>query len=110
MATVHYSGVGAGVHAEGADRGPARRRARGCSRTSRSLTTYGAEGEETESNARQDKGHATLLAGVLAACRGGGPLEPGLGAAYAAQSVALAALDSIAAARTVEVVAPAPRG
>jgi predicted dehydrogenase len=105
VATVHYSGVGAGSM-------PKERievlRGGGSwvLEDFTSLTTYAAEGEETESNARQDKGHATLLAGVLAACRDGGPLEPGLGAAYAAQSVALATLASIAGGRTVEVTAP----
>ena len=46
---------------------------------------------------------------VLAACRGERPFEPGLGAAYAAQSVALAALESIASGGPVEVVLPATR-
>jgi predicted dehydrogenase len=105
VATVHYSGVGAGSMPK--ERIEVLRGGRSwVLEDFTSLTTYGADGEETESNARQDKGHATLLAGVLAACRGGGPLEPGLGAAYAAQSVALAALDSIAGARTAEVIAP----
>jgi hypothetical protein len=40
---------------------------------------------------------------VLAACRGRQSFEPGLEAAYAAQSVALAALDSIASAAAVDV-------
>jgi hypothetical protein len=43
---------------------------------------------------------------VLAACRGRQPFEPGLLAAYAAQSVALAALDSIAAGQAREVPLP----
>ena len=34
VATIHYSGLGAGVDAEGASRGAARRHARGCSTTS----------------------------------------------------------------------------
>jgi hypothetical protein len=43
---------------------------------------------------------------VLAACRGQRPFEPGLAAAYAAQSVALAALGSLASAAPAEVVLP----
>jgi predicted dehydrogenase len=69
-----------------------------------SMTSYGPDGEHSEASQKQDKGHTALLAGVLRACREGTPFEPGLGAAYAAQSVALAALDSIAGARAVDVV------
>ena len=65
------------------------------------LTTYGPDGERTRDERAGDKGHAALLEHVLAACRGRGPFEPGLGAAYLAQSVALAALDSIASGEPV---------
>jgi hypothetical protein len=43
---------------------------------------------------------------VLAACRGRQGFEPGLEAAHSAQSVALAALDSIAAGDAQPVPAP----
>jgi hypothetical protein len=43
---------------------------------------------------------------VLAACRGEQPFEPGLAAAYLAQSVALASLESIASGEPVAVVMP----
>ena len=44
--------------------------------------------------------------GVLAACRGEQSFEPGLGAAYMAQSVALAALESISSGQAVAVQGP----
>ncbi len=71
----------------------------------RSLTSYGADGAQTKS-ARGDKGHAELLHRTLVATRGEQPFEPGLGAAYIAQSVALAALESIASGQPVEVQRP----
>lgn len=71
----------------------------------RTLTAYNG-GERQESSRRQDKGHGRLLASVVAACRTGGPLEPGLGAAYAAQSVALCALESISSGTVVPVRRP----
>ena len=72
------------------------------------LTTFDAEGTRTESS-RGDKGHAKLLSGVLAAARGEREFEPGLGPAYLAQSIGLAALESIASGRPVEVQPPPPR-
>jgi polar amino acid transport system substrate-binding protein len=103
VATVHYSGVGAGAMPK--ERVEVLRGGRSwVLEDFGSLTSYGPDGEHTESSAKQDKGHAALLAGVLRACREGAPFEPGLGAAYAAQSVALAALESIAGARSVDVV------
>jgi predicted dehydrogenase/threonine dehydrogenase-like Zn-dependent dehydrogenase len=105
VATVLYSGAGAGTMPK--ERVEVLRGGRSWVLDDfNSLTTYGPDGEQTESSAKQDKGHAPMLAGVLKALRDGAPLEPGLGAAYAAQSVALAALESIAGARTVDVVAP----
>ena len=74
----------------------------------RTLTSFGADGTSEERD-RGDKGHAELLRGVLAACRGERPFEPGLGAAYWAQSVALAALDSIASGQPMPVEAPPER-
>jgi len=74
----------------------------------RRLTSFGAEGTGEE-RGRGDKGHAELLHGVLASCRGERPFEPGLGAAYTAQSVALAALDSISSGQAVAVEPPPQR-
>jgi predicted dehydrogenase len=74
----------------------------------RTLTTFSAEGTHAESS-RGDKGHAELLRRVLAAARGERPFEPGLGAAYLAQSVGLAALESIASGRPVQVEPPPAR-
>jgi predicted dehydrogenase/threonine dehydrogenase-like Zn-dependent dehydrogenase len=74
----------------------------------RTLTTFSADGTHSESS-RGDKGHAELLRRVLAAARGERPFEPGLGAAYLAQSVGLAALESIASGRPVPVEPPPPR-
>ena len=70
------------------------------------LTSYGETGPRSESIKRVDKGHAELLGRVLSACRGEGPFEPGLQAAYAAQSVALAALEAIAGGGAVAVPLP----
>jgi hypothetical protein len=58
----------------------------------------------TEKLGRVDKGHAELMKRVLAATRRQQPFEPGLEAAYGAQSVTLAALDSIAGAQSVPVL------
>ena len=74
----------------------------------RTLTSFGSDGAST-STSRGDKGHAALLRAVLAATRGEQPFEPGLGAAYLAQSVGLAALESIASGRPVDVQAPPSR-
>jgi polar amino acid transport system substrate-binding protein len=71
-----------------------------------SLTSYNG-GERRRRARRPSKGHAELLGAVLAATRGETPFEPGIGAAYAAQSVALAALEAIATGSAVE-VASAP--
>jgi predicted dehydrogenase/threonine dehydrogenase-like Zn-dependent dehydrogenase len=70
------------------------------------LTSFDRGDPSTETERRQDKGHARLLARVLAACRGEAPFEPGLRAAYVAQSVGLAALESIAAGTPTEVILP----
>jgi hypothetical protein len=68
-----------------------------------SLTSYTKEGEQTQSARRADKGHAGLMSRVLAACRGQANFVPGIEAAYAAQSVALGAIESIARGAAVEV-------
>jgi len=70
------------------------------------LTSFDASGSRTVERGRGDKGHAALMAGVLAACRGEQPPLPGPRAAYLAQSVALAALEAIGSATTREVPAP----
>jgi predicted dehydrogenase/threonine dehydrogenase-like Zn-dependent dehydrogenase len=70
------------------------------------LISYDSNGERLKHNRRTDKGHAGLMVNVLAACRGQGPFVPGIVAAYMAQSVAFAALDSIAAGVTIPVRAP----
>ena len=70
------------------------------------LTSFGPDGTRTQSVKRQDKGHSALLLRALDASRGKAPFEPGLEAAYLAQSVALAALESIAAGNAVKVVLP----
>jgi predicted dehydrogenase/threonine dehydrogenase-like Zn-dependent dehydrogenase len=73
----------------------------------RRLESYAAGGGRSDRTGKLDKGWSALLEGVLAAARGERPFEPGLGSAYLAQSVALAALESIASGGPVEVVSPA---
>jgi predicted dehydrogenase/threonine dehydrogenase-like Zn-dependent dehydrogenase len=105
LATVLYSGVGAGAMPK--ERVEVLRGGRSWAlHDFRSLTSWGPGGERTEESKSQDKGHAELMRRVLAACRGQQAFEPGLGAAYAAQSVALAALDSIGSGTSVEVPSP----
>jgi predicted dehydrogenase/threonine dehydrogenase-like Zn-dependent dehydrogenase len=105
LATVHYSGVGSPELPK--ERIEVLRGGRSWILDDfRTLTTFDGGGSSTESERRQDKGHARLLARALAACRGEAPYEPGLEAAYVAQSVALAALESIASGGSVEVVQP----
>jgi predicted dehydrogenase/threonine dehydrogenase-like Zn-dependent dehydrogenase len=109
VATVHYSGVG--------DSSLAKERVEvlGGGRAwvlddFATLTSHAGGSGQTRSERRADKGHAALLEGVLAAARGERAFEPGLGAAYAAQSVALAALESLATGGSVEVTLPAAHG
>ena len=105
LATVLYSGVGAGAMPK--ERVEVLRGARSWVLDDfRALTSWGPAGEHTETARGQDKGHAELMRRVLAACRGRQPFEPGLLAAYAAQSVALAALESIAAGQAREIPLP----
>jgi predicted dehydrogenase/threonine dehydrogenase-like Zn-dependent dehydrogenase len=105
IATVHYSGAGAATMPK------ERIEVLGGGRSwvlddFRSLTSYSSAEPRTESASRADKGHAALLARVLAACRGEARFEPGLEAAYMAQSVALAALESVATGEPVAVARP----
>jgi predicted dehydrogenase/threonine dehydrogenase-like Zn-dependent dehydrogenase len=104
VATIHYSGLGAPSMPK--ERVEVLRGGRSWALDDfRTLTSFGAEGTSDE-RGRGDKGHAELLECVLAACRGERPFEPGLGAAYMAQSVALAALESISSGQAVDVQGP----
>ncbi len=73
----------------------------------KTLISYDPGAERRREERRVDKGHAALMRRVLDACRGERPFEPGIGAAYAAQSVALAALEAIATGDGVDVIQPA---
>jgi predicted dehydrogenase/threonine dehydrogenase-like Zn-dependent dehydrogenase len=103
VATVHYSGVGAKTLPK--ERVEVLRGGRAWVLDDfRTLTSFDAKGEHVERQRRPDKGHAQLMSGVLAACRGEQPFAPDIDAAYAAQSVALAALESIASGTEIAVV------
>ncbi len=103
IATIHYSGLGAAAMPK--ERVEVFRGGRAWVLDDyRALTSYDERGERTEESRRVDKGHAALLDAVIAACRGQRGFEPGIGAAYAAQAVGLAALDSIASGRAVDLV------
>jgi predicted dehydrogenase len=107
VATIHYSGLGAASMPK--ERVEVLRGGQAWVLDDyRALTTFGADGTNEE-RAGQDKGHAELLRRVLAACRGEAPFEPSLGAGYTAQSVALAALESIATGAPVIVEGPPER-
>ncbi len=107
VATIHYSGLGPASMPK--ERIELLRGGRSwVLEDFRTLTSFGADGASTATS-KGDKGHAALLQGVLAAARGEQPFEPGLGAAYLAQSVALAALESIASGRPIEVEPPPSR-
>jgi predicted dehydrogenase len=105
LATVHYSGVGSGEMPK--ERVEVLRGGRSWVLDDfRSLTSYAAATHTTDTARQPDKGHAELIARVLGAARGERPFEPGLGAAYTAQSVALCALESIASGAAVDVTPP----
>lgn len=105
IATVHYSGVGAASMPK--ERIEVLHAGRSWVLDDfRSLTSYDGSGASTQGGRSVDKGHAELMARVLAAVRGSRPFEPGLGAAYAAQSVAFGALESIASGAAVDVTPP----
>ncbi|MDX6672995.1 MAG: hypothetical protein QOH11_413 [Solirubrobacteraceae bacterium] len=105
VATVHYSGAGGAAMPK--ERIEVLRGSRSWVLDDfRALTRYDADTERGDTDKRQDKGHAALLDRVLAAARGEAVFEPGLEAAYAAQRVALAALDAIAGGGAVGVTLP----
>jgi predicted dehydrogenase/threonine dehydrogenase-like Zn-dependent dehydrogenase len=105
IATVMYSGAGAGAMPK--ERIEVLRGGRSWVLDDFvSLTSFGDGEPRTEQLSRADKGHAELLRGVLASCRGERPFEPSLEAAYVAQSLALAALESIASGGAVDVALP----
>jgi predicted dehydrogenase len=107
VATIHYSGLGPASMPK--ERVELLRGGRSWVLDDfRTLTSFGPNGTRTATG-RGDKGHAELLRRVLAATRGEQPFEPGLGAAYVAQSVGLAALDSISSGRPVAVQPPPAR-
>ena len=104
LATVHYSGVGSPALPK--ERIEVLRGGRSWVLDDFAELTSFDRGRATQAEKRQDKGHAALLARAIAACRGEASFEPGLEAAYTAQSVALAALESIASGTPTEVLAP----
>jgi predicted dehydrogenase/threonine dehydrogenase-like Zn-dependent dehydrogenase len=110
VATIHYSGLGPASMPK--ERIELLRGGRSWALDDfRTLTSFGADGARTKTGKSGDKGHGELLHRVIAAARGEQPFEPGLGAAYLAQSVGLAALESIASGQAVEVQPPpAERG
>jgi predicted dehydrogenase/threonine dehydrogenase-like Zn-dependent dehydrogenase len=105
VATVHYSGLGpaslpkerievlAGGRAWVLD-------------DFQSLSCFDRDRTRTVDTDQGDKGHAALIARVLAACRGEDRFEPGPRSAYLAQSVALEGLEAIRSGTTRAVVVP----
>jgi predicted dehydrogenase len=107
VAAIHYSGLGAASMPK--ERVEVLRGGQSWALDDyRALTSFRADGTNEE-HGSPDKGHAELLRRVLAACRGEQPFEPSLGAAYTAQSVALAALESISTGNPVTVQGPPAR-
>ena len=106
LASVHYSGLGAASLPK--ERIEVLRGGRAWVLDDfQRLTSFDAGGSRTFEQGQGDKGHTALLARVLAACRGEAPFDPGLRAAYLAQSVALDGLDAITSAETRSVTLPA---
>lgn len=105
LATVHYSAAGA--HSMPKERVEVMSGGRSWVLDDfRSLTSFTSEGKRVHENRDGDKGHSALMSAVLDASLGLRPFEPGLGAAYAAQSVALAAVESIASGGVIVVSLP----
>jgi predicted dehydrogenase/threonine dehydrogenase-like Zn-dependent dehydrogenase len=109
VATVHYSGAGAASMPK--ERIEVLRGGRSWVLDDfERLSSYGPGDVQQSENRHGDKGHGALLAAVLAAARDEASLfRPGLVEAYAAQAVALSALESIATGRTIEVRMPVRR-
>lgn len=102
LATVHYSGVGAASMPK--ERIEVLRGGRSWVLDDfTTLISYGADGPHTTTNRPTDKGHARLMTDVVTASLGERPFEPSIGAAYAAQSIALAALEAMATASPQQV-------
>jgi predicted dehydrogenase/threonine dehydrogenase-like Zn-dependent dehydrogenase len=80
----------------------------------RRLTCFDGAGSHAVEEGGSDKGHAALMHRALAACRQEERFDPGIRAAYLAQSVALAALAALGSGATRKVPLPgsagAPRG
>ncbi len=106
VATVHYSGLGPASLPKERIEVLAGGRAWVLDDFKRLISFEGA-GERAVEEGGGDKGHSELIRALLAACRGDRPFLPGLRAGYVAQSVALAALDSIARGATLPVPMPA---
>lgn len=105
VASLHYSGLGPGSLPKERIEVLAGGRAWVLEDFQR-LTSFGSEDTRVSEKGQGDKGHAALMRGVLAACRGDGRFEPGLQAAYLAQSLALSALEAIGSGTTCAVPAP----
>jgi predicted dehydrogenase len=71
------------------------------------LTSFAPSRDRTVESGREGKGHAELLQRAFAAARGREPFDPGLEAAYLAQSAALAAHEALASGGAVAVPGPA---
>lgn len=74
------------------------------------LTSFDAARSWVTQEGRGDKGHAALMRRALAACRGEDRFEPGLRAAYLAQSIALTAVKAIGSGATLDVPRPTETG
>jgi predicted dehydrogenase/threonine dehydrogenase-like Zn-dependent dehydrogenase len=107
VATVHYSGLGPASLPKERIEVLAGGRAWVLDDFQR-LISFAGGGSRTSEKGQGDKGHAALLAGVLAACRGESPFSPGPLAAYLGQSVAIDGLQAIASATTHSVMLPGP--
>jgi polar amino acid transport system substrate-binding protein len=105
VATLHYSGLGPGTLPKERFEILAGGRAWVLDDFNR-LVSFDGDGERVSEEGQGDKGHAALMAAVLAACRGESAFAPGVRGGYLAQSVALAALEAIASGTTLAVPMP----
>ena len=104
IASLHYSGMGPGSLPKERIEVLAGGRAWVLEDFQR-LTSFDSQGTRVSEQGQGDKGHAALMRDVLAACRGERRFQPGLHAAYLAQSVALTAVEAIASGTTCAVPA-----